>query len=59
MKGTITLKIVAAPNTKTQVLIEKTNVQMPISEMRIFKNIVESMEETIDKLNGYSEVKLT
>lgn len=57
MKGNITLKIVAAPNTKTQVLIEKTDAQMPISEMRIFKNIVESMEETIDKLNGYSEVK--
>lgn len=55
MKGTMTLKIVAAPKMKTQVLIEKTDAQMPIREMRTFKEMVEYMEKTIDELNDYSE----
>ena len=53
MKGTITLKIEAAPNTKTRVLIEKTDAQMPITEMGTFHDMVVSIEETIDKLNNY------
>ena len=55
MKGTMTLKIVAAPNTKTQVLIEKADAEMPIKEMRTFQEMVVSMEDTINKLNGYKE----
>lgn len=55
MKGTMTLKIVAAPNTKAQVLIEKTDAEMPIREMRTFQEMVVSMEDTINKLNGYKE----
>lgn len=31
MKGTMTLKIVATPNTKKQVLIEKIDAEMPIA----------------------------
>lgn len=53
MKGIMTLKIVAAPGTKTQVLIEKTNAEMNITEMQAFKDMVVSMEETINKVNGY------
>lgn len=55
MDGTITLKIVAAPNKKTEILIEKTDIKMPASEMRTFNKMIESVEETIDLLNGYSE----
>lgn len=55
MKGTMTLKIVAAPGTKTQILIEKTDAEMNITEMRAFKDMVVSMEETINKVNGYKE----
>lgn len=55
MKGVMTLKIVAAPGTKTQVLIEKTDAEMNITEMRAFKDMVVSMEETINKVNGYKE----
>lgn len=55
MKGTMTLKIVAAPNTKTQVLIEKTDAEMPIGEIEIIQEMVASMKDTINKLNGYKE----
>ena len=51
----MTLKIVAAPGTKTQILIEKTDAKMNITEMRTFKDMVVSMEETINKVNGYKE----
>ena len=55
MKGTMTLKIVAAPNTKTQVFIEKTDAKMPITEMETIQEMVVSIEDTINKLNGYKE----
>ena len=51
----MTLKIVAAPNTKTQILIEKADAEMLIREMRTFQEMVVSMEDTINKLNGYKE----
>lgn len=55
MKGTITLKIIAAPNTATEVLIEKTNVEMPLVESGKLNNLVSNIKDTIDGLNGYTK----
>ena len=54
MKGTITLKIIAAPDTATEVLIEKTNVEMPLVESGKLNNLVSNIKDTIDTLNGYT-----
>lgn len=54
MKGTITLKIIAAPNIATEVLIEKTNVEMPLVESGALNNLVLNIKDTIDALNGYT-----
>ena len=54
MKGTITLKIIAAPNTATEVLIEKMNAEMPLVESGKLYNLVSSIKDTIDGLNGYA-----
>lgn len=54
MKGTITLKINAAPNTATEVLIEKMNAEMSLVESGKLYNLVSSIKDTIDDLNGYA-----
>ena len=54
MKGTITLKIIAAPNTATEVLIEKMNAEMPLVESGKLSNLVSSIKDTIDGINGYA-----
>ncbi len=53
MKGTITLKIIAAPDTETAVLIEKMDAEMPITECSILNDIVLNITNTINGLNGY------
>ena len=53
MKGTITLKIIASPNTATEVLIEKMNAEMPLVESGKLYNLVSNIKDTIDGLNGY------
>ena len=54
MKGTIMLKIIAAPNTATEVLIEKMNAEMPLVESGKLHNLVSNIKDTIDGLNGYT-----
>lgn len=54
MKGTITLKIIAAPNTATEVLIEKMNAEMPLVESGKLYNLVSIIKDTIDGINGYT-----
>ena len=57
MKGTITLKIVAAPNTKTEVLVEHTDAVMPAREIKTFEKIVEYIQTEIDRLNNAKDTQ--
>ena len=54
MKGTIMLKIIAAPNTATEVLIEKMNAEMPLIESGKLYNLVSNIKDIIDGINGYT-----